>query len=309
LASTLLRYTNERLQTRKLTGSFRSFAWEKGGDQLILVGDGGQILTIDGEKSARLPSGPQQNLRGISMNPKDGTALIVGNAGSVLLVLEDHSVRKVDVPTSENLRAASWDPRGASALISGNQGVLLRYSGQSLEVLHGARANLRHIAWRPSSQMALVTSNCFAEEFIPSPNLFAYHPANQTLGALNEGRVDLIGVDWNADGTFALVVGYDVIWHNGEIVLFDGANLSRVEFNNKRVYPVAVSWKPNEEVAAIVTSTPQPKMAKGVVYFWDHKVLRSIYSNELVFFSAVGWNEDGTELVALGSSASRTFNC
>jgi hypothetical protein len=310
LPSILLSYANERLQTRKLEGSFRSFAWERDGDRLIVVGDRGQILTIEGEKSAKVVSGTRHNLRGISINPTDGAALIVGNAGTVLLLrLEGHGVTRLDPLTSENLRAASWNSRGTSALISGNHGTLLRYSSQSLEILGGARANLRHIAWRPLADLALVTSNCFAEEFIPSPNLFAYDPTNQTLSSLNEGRADLIGVDWKADGTTALVVGYDVIWHNGEIAVFDGLTLSHVEFNNKRVYPVAASWNPSEGLAAIVTSTPQPGMGKGVVYLWDQNGLRSIYSSDLVFFSAVAWNRDGTELAALGSSMSRTFNC
>lgn len=309
MPSILLRYAHERLQTTNLSENFRSFAWERAGDRVILVGDGGQILRVGGKKSIELVSGTHQNLRGISLNPTDGTALIVGNAGTVLLLREDDNIRKIDAPTSENLRAASWNSRGTSALISGNQGILLRYSSQGLQTLDGARANLRHIAWRPSSDMALVTSNCFAEEFIPSPNLFAYDAANQTLTALNEGHVDLIGVDWKADGTIALVVGYDVIWHIGEIAVFDGDKLSHVEFNNKRVYPVAVSWDPSEELAAIVTSTSQPTMGRGVVYLWDHKALRTIFSSDLLFFSAVAWNRDGTELVALGSSMSRTFNC
>jgi hypothetical protein len=309
LPSILLRYANERLQTTKLLNNFRSFVWERARDAVILVGDGGQILRVRGEKSVRLASGTDQNLRGISLNPTDGTALIVGNRGTVLLLREDDSVRKIDAPTSENLRAASWDSRGTSALISGNQGTLLRYSSHGLQTLEGGRANLRHIAWRPSSEIALVTSNCFAEEFIPSPNLFAYDAPNQTLTALNEGRVDLIGVDWKPDGTIALVVGYDIIWHNGEIALFDGENLSHIEFNNKRVYPVAVSWKPSEELAAIVTSTPQYKMGQGGVYLWDRKALRAIFTNDVFFFSAVAWNKEGEDLVALGSSMSRTFNC
>jgi WD40 repeat protein len=157
--------------------------------------------------------------------------------------------------------------------------------------------------------MALVTSNCFAEEFIPSPNLFAYDDETQTLNSLNEGRADLIGVDWEPDGTAALVVGYDVIWHNGVIARFDSRNLSPIQFNNKRVYPVAVSWNPTGQLAAIGTATPQPMMAEGVVYLFDHKMLKPIFSSHEFFFSAVAWNKEGTELVALGSSATRTFNC
>jgi hypothetical protein len=309
LSSILLRYVDEKLQTSELQGTYRSFVCERAGDGVILIGDGGQILRVAEEKSVRLASGTHQNLRGISLNPMEGTALIVGNAGTVLLLPQDKGVRKLDAPTSENLRAVSWNPRGTLALIPGNRGVLLRYSNRRLEIHEGARANLRHVAWGPSSDMALVTSNCFAEEFIPSPNLFAYHATDQTLTALNEGREDLIGVDWKADGTIALVVGYDVIWHNGAIAAFDGNRLSRVEFENRRVYPVAVSWNPIREIAAIVTSTPHPGMGAGVVYLWDGKALRSLFSNDVFFFSAVAWDKKGEGLVALGSSRSRTFNC
>lgn len=304
-----MHYADESLQTKKLTGNFRSFAWDRAGRGVIVVGDGGRILRVEGEETADLESGTRQNLRGISVNPTDGTALIIGNGGSLLLFDQDAKVSKVNVATSENLRSASWNLKGTLALISGNGGTLLRYADHRTQLIDGARANLRRIAWRPGVNMALATSNCFAEKFIPSPNLFAYAEDTQTLNALNEGRADLIGVDWEPDGTAALVVGYDVIWHNGVIARFDSRNLSPIQFNNKRVYPVAVSWNPTGQLAAIGTATPQPMMAEGVVYLWDQKALKPIFSSHEFFFTAVAWNKEGTELVALGSSASRTFNC
>ena len=208
-----------------------------------MVGDRGRILRFHADTIANLNSETVQNLRKISVNPSTGTILIAGNAGCLLRLNENATV-KVNVPTTANLRAADWNHDGTMALIAGNGGTLLNYSNEKIHLIDGGRANLRHIAWRPKTHFALVTSNCFAEEFMPSPNLFSYDAETQTLSSSNEGRADLIGADWKRDGTSALVVGYDMIWHTGVIAVFDGVKMTSVEFNNKRVYPVAVSWNP-----------------------------------------------------------------
>jgi len=85
--------------------------------------------------------------------------------------------------------------------------------------------------------------------------------------------------------------------------------LSLVEFENKRVYPIAVSWSPTQQVAAIATAAAQPDVGEGTLYFWDTKTLTPIFRNNEFYFSTIAWNRDGTELFALGSSATRTFNC
>jgi len=302
-------YANGKLQTRELAGIFRGFAWDTQGHGLILVGDKGRIVKLDGERSVSIPSGTRQNLRAISVNPLDGTILAVGNAASAILVDDRVNASKLQVPGSENLRAASWNPEGTTALIAGNRGNLFAYEDETTQIIQDGRANLRRIAWRPKNNLALVTSNCFAEEFIPSPNLFSYEAESQKFNSVNEGRADLIGVDWKLDGSSAIVVGYDVIWHNGVVSTFDGQNLSPIEFPNKRVYPVAVSWNPKESVAAIVTAVAQPENGEGIIYLWNEQALAPIFRNNTFFFSAVSWNKDGTELVALGSSATRAFNC
>jgi hypothetical protein len=107
----------------------------------------------------------------------------------------------------------------------------------------------------------------------------------------------------------ALVVGYDVVWHNGFVGKFDGTVLSPIPFENRRVYPVAVSWKPSAELAALGTATTQPGMGKGSVYLWDGQSLKSIYTNPDFFFGVIAWDSKGACLVALASSATRTFNC
>jgi len=57
---------------------------------------------------------------------------------------------------------------------------------------------------------------------------------------VNRSQADLIGVDWEPNGEFVVVVGYDIVWHAGIIAQFDGTKLTSLEFENKRVYPVAV---------------------------------------------------------------------
>jgi len=273
------------------------------------VGNNGRIVKVEKQRLVTIPTGMRENFRAISISPLDGSILAVGNAGSAILVDEEANVSKVQVSGSENLRAASWNPDGTLALIAGNSGNLFAYKDETTQVIEGGRANLRHIAWRPNTGLALVTSNCFAEEFIPSPNLFSYEAETQVVNPLNEGRADLIGADWKPDGSSAIVVGYDVIWHNGVISTFDGQNLSPIEFPNRRVYPVAVSWNPKEPVAAIVSAVAQPGMGEGVVYLYDERSIQPIFRSNTFFFSAVNWNRDGTELVALGSSVTRAFNC
>jgi hypothetical protein len=276
---------------------------------VILVGDKGRVVKLEGERQISLASGTTRNLRGICVNPSDGTILVVGNAGSAIFVHQEVKPMSLDVSTSQNLRAVSWNDDGTLALIAGNAGTLLELSNERVRVIDGARANLRHVAWRPRDNSALVTSNCFAEEFIPSPNLFNYDGTAHALASLNEGRADLIGATWKPDGNSALVVGYDVVWHNGVIASFDRKSLSYVKFENKRVYPVAVSWNPSNKLAAMATAVAQPGTGEGRVYLWNDGVLRPIFTSAEFFFSTIAWKPDGSQLLALGSSATRTFNC
>lgn len=308
MASILLQYEGQKLRTRKLQGMVRALAWDRQERHLIVVGNGGLVLRIREEEQISLDPGTKHNLRGVSVNPSDGTALIVGNTGTALLLDEEGRFKKITVPTFENLRAVSWNSKGAIALIAGNNGALLKYTDAGIEPVDDGRANLRDISWRPTLDEALITSNCFAEEFIPSPNLFGYDSERNVVKSLNEGRADLLGVDWSPNGESALVVGYDVVWHNGLIGIFDGATLIPIQFNNKRVYPVAVAWGPSDNLAAVATATPQLGMGQGAVYLWDSKRLTPIYSNGKFFFSDVVWSRKAKRLAAVASSSTRTFN-
>lgn len=307
MASKLLCYDGKDLRTINLQGTIRGLAWDRQDRFPIIVGNGGRVLKVQGTRPISLDSGTRHNLRAVSVNPRDGTALIVGNTGTVLL-LDGERFTKITVPTFENLRTVAWNHDGSVALLAGNNGTLFKFSRGQVVIVDAGRANLRDISWRPKSGSALISSNCFAEEFIPSPNLFSYEAETGIVRPLNEGRLDLIGVDWMRTGESALVVGYDVVWHTGFIGDFNGTTVSPVPFENKHVYPVAVAWKPSADIAAIVTATAQVEMAEGTIFLWDGKSLNPIFSDPEFFFSDVVWAWKGDRLAALASKETRTFN-
>lgn len=296
------------IRTRRLPGHLRSLAWDAEYGHITLVGNDGQIIRIEGEEMRRIECATRQNLRAISLNPLDGTALIVGNTGTILL-WDQRKFSRINSSTPKNLRAAAWNANGTMALIAGNQGTLLKYSDGTVESLGDCRANLRLVSWRPMTDEALITPNCFAEEFVPSPNLFTYDAKTDKVISVNQGRVDLIGVDWQPSAKNALVMGYDVVWHNGFIGNFDGKILLPIEFENRRVYPVTVSWDGFGRIAANATATTQPGMGQGSICLWDGKIFKPIYNDAEFFFSAAAWNQKDGVLVALASTTTRTFSC
>jgi hypothetical protein len=308
LSSILVLYDGNRVETRLFRTDFRALALDSHGPDPILVGNGGNVIRIRKDEILRFNPNTKHNLRAVSINPTNDSALIVGNAGTALLLNEDGDFRKISTLITENLRAVSWNPKGDLALIAGNNGALMKYYDNRIETIDDGRANLREISWRHASDQAIVTSNCFAEEFIPSPNLFTYETKPDTLTAVNEGRSDLIGVNWRPDDAYALVVGYDVVWHTGVIQKFDGKALSPIKFENTRVYPVAVSWSSEGKTAAIATATAQAGSGMGQMFLWDGQDFKNIYSSTQFFFSHVSWTSEG-KLVGLASTETRTFNC
>ena len=308
MPSLLVLYDGDRVETRKFPDRLRGLAWDHDGSSLTLAGNGGRVLKIqDGNDEVSLDTGTTHNLRSVSVDPIDNTAL-VGNAGTIIAIKADGGSTKMDPPTFGNLRAVRWNAYGTTALIAGNNGTLLKYTEHGLETISSGRANLRGISWRKNTEEALITSNCFAEEFIPSPNLFLFDGREKSLKPVSEGRSDFIGIDWNPDGGFAVVVGYDVVWHNGFIGRFDASGLSPVEFQGAQVYPTSVSWDPSGRVAAIATCIARLQSGQGRVILWNGKTFREIYRNEDFFFSNIAWSPVGFKLAAIASSEARTFD-
>ncbi len=309
MSSILVLYDGNRIETRLFRTNFRALALDRHGPDLLLVGNGGKVIRIREGEIHRLNPNTKHNLRAISVNPTNDSALIVGNAGTALLLDEDGNFRKLSTLTNENLRTVAWNPKGDLAVIAGNNGALMKYYDNHIETIDNGRANLRDISWRHSSDQALVASNCFAEEFIPSPNLFTYETKSNVLRGANEGRSDLIGIDSKPDDAYALVVGYDVVWHNGLIAKFQENTLSPIKFENSRVYPVAVRWDPKGKAAAIATATTQVGTGNGQLILWDGERFTSLYSSNEFFFSRVSWAPDGSKLAGIASTDTRTFNC
>lgn len=302
-------YDGEKVETRRYEGRLRAVAWDRNSSYLIAVGNAGRILKIRGEEVTPLGAVSRHGLRAISVNPVDATMLIVGNSGTVILLDEDLRLTKLRSPSFENLRAIDWNSSGTTALIAGNRGILMKCVDGRIDLIDDGMANLRGISWRSSLDEALVTSNCFAEEFIPSPNLFSYDAKRNTLQSVSEGgRSDLIGVDWKPNGESALVVGYDVVWHNGFIGQYDGTTLSSIKFENKRVYPVAVRWDPSGTVAAIATATAQVGAGGGQISLWNGKEMRRIYSSNEFFFSHLTWAPAGYKLIGVAATEARAFD-
>jgi len=309
LPSILVQYDGNNVETRTFRTHLRALAWGIHRPDPILVGNGGEVVRIQKDEILRLNPNTKHNLRAVSVNPTNNSALMVGNAGTALLLSEDGNFRKLSSLTTENLRAVAWNPKGDLALIAGNNGALMKYHDNRIETIDDGRANLRDISWQHASDQALVTSNCFAEEFIPSPNLFTYETKSDALRAVNEGRSDLIGVDWRPDDAYALVLGYDVVWHNGLIAKFHDNTLSPIKFENNPVYPVAVRWDPKGKAAAIATATAQAGTGNGQLSLWDGESFSALYSSDEFFFSRVSWAPDGSKLAAIASTDTRTFNC
>ena len=309
MPSIFVHYDGEKVETQDFLGRLRGVAWDAGGSCLTLVGNGGQVIRRLGDREVRLHTPTKHNLRAVSVNPTTGSALAVGNAGTILAITADGSLAKVSTPTYENLRAVRWNAEGSMALIAGNNGVLVKYTEHGLDMVDDGRANLRGISWRHKSNVALITSNCFAEEFVPSPNLFAFDAGTNVLKPVSEGRSDLIGVDWNPGGGFAVVVGYDVVWHNGFMARFEGTNLSPIRFENERVYPIAVRWEPKGNLAAIATSIAQLHSGQGRLILWNGETFTEIYRSDEFFFSHIAWSPVGFKVAAVASTEARAFDC
>src|SRR5208337_3018877 len=304
MSTIVVLYENREVHTIPLKGRFRGIAWDPKGDFATLVGDNGKTLRIFSDQTVReLDSGTASNLRSVSANPNDGALLIVGNSGT-LFYLGDSKV-SIQVPTFENLRTVSWNAKGTIALVGGNAGALLKYADLSVRSIGDQKANLRRIAWQPHYDRALITSNCFAEQFLPSANLFLYDSDQDHVQEVNRSQADLIGVDWEPNGEFALVAGYDIVWHTGIIAQFNGTKLIPLEFENKQVYPVGVAFG---ESAAVCTAVAQSGNGTGSVSLWKDGKLSMIFESDQYYFSTVAWSKHGI-LMALGSPANRTFNC
>ncbi len=286
----------------------RWVSWKKDAGTALLIGDGGLVLTFDGEKFAKVDSPISDNLRGSDYNPADGVALMVGNKGA-LLAFEGTKARKMESTTEANLRRVSWSPDGSLALIVGNAGTVLVWDGTAAKEVDGASANLRSVAWHPDGEYALLSGNYFASGMVPSPTLYRYVKGASELTPLaTKEKTDLISVNWKPDGTYALAVGYEVVWQESRVYRWNKEDLDLLALQDPGLFPTVVAWHPKGERALVGTGSPYPPgQGEGVILEYRENGFHRLYSSKYRV-DCIAWRPDGKYCWIVGAENSRTFS-
>ncbi len=286
----------------------RWVSWKKDSKTALLVGDRGLILTFDGKKFAKVESPVQENLRCSDHNPSKGLALLVGNRGTIL-VFESGRPRTMDPITDANLRRVSWSPDGSSALIVGNSGTVLVWDGAAIKEVGGSGANVRSIAWHPQGEYALLSGNYFASAMVPSPTLYRYEKgASEVVPLITTEKTDLISVSWKPDGTYALAVGYEVVWQESRVYRWKNEDLELLSLQDPALFPTVVTWYSKGDYALIGTGSPYPQgQGEGIILEYGENGFRKLYSSKYRV-DCIAWRPDGKYAWIVGAENSRTFS-
>ncbi len=286
----------------------RWVSWKEDGRTALLVGDRGLILNFSGEKFAKVDSPVSDNLRSSDYNPDKSLGLIVGNKGT-LLALEGTKPRRMKPITEANLRRVSWSPDGSLALIVGNAGTVLAWDGAVVKEVGGALSNLRSIAWHPDDEYALLSANYFASEMVPSPTLYRYEKgASEVTPLKTNEKTELISVNWKPDGTYALAVGYEVVWQESRVYRWKNEDLELLALQDPGLFPTVVAWHPRGDCALIGTGSPYaPGQGEGIILEYTENGFRKLYSSKYRVV-CIAWSPDGKYAWIVGGENSRTFS-
>ncbi len=152
-------------------------------------------------------------------------SLIVGDRdsfGHSLFAFDGYRLQPIAIPTKANLTDIKWRHDGRYALISGTNGTLLKYDGTSFDEIApselgpGANPNtisFRSISWSPDDSQALIVGTNRTFE-TPQSNVTTSHGViykfdGHSLTRLrNDKFLGYNSVEWNPDGSYALLVGY-----------------------------------------------------------------------------------------------------
>jgi len=284
-------------------------SWSPKESTSLLVCDRGRLLRFDGSRFMSTDTGVESNLRGIGYRPDGSEALIVGNEGKAFLYF-DQKIKPINLGTNENLRRVSWRPDGEYALIIGNAGTCLRYDGSVTE-LNGAENNLRSVAWHPGGRYALVSGNRYRSGFagmVADATIYRYEDGASELTSLfSESKGDLMSVDWRPDGTYALVVGYDLVWHQPLVYKYDGKACGELHFPEESVLLTGISWKPDGAYALLVSGGLKRGYGEGSVYRYSEGRFTRIYSIPEYLMAGISWRNDGSKAIIFGSRRAVTY--
>ncbi len=286
----------------------RWLSWKKNGRAAVLVGDKGLVLSFDDGKFAKVDCPIHRNLRCSDYNPAKDLAVLVGNKGA-FLTFESGELTVVSPATEANLRRVSWSPDGSSALIVGNAGTVLVWNGAHVREVGGATGNLRSIAWHPKGEYALLSGNYFAAGNVPCPTLYRYQMgASEAVPIGISEKTDLICVDWKPDGTFALAVGYEVVWQESRVFQWKNGELELLALQKHGMFPTAVAWQPDGKYALIGTGNPYPQgQGEGLILRYVENRFQQLFSSKYRV-SCISWHPDGKYAWIVGAENARTFS-
>lgn len=307
-ATIVLQYQDERFGRigTDPRHQIRWIAWSRDGGSALAVGQRGLVLRFDGEKFEKLESPAQENLRCASYNPA-GEALLVGNRGTVLQFSHGSFVLGA-VGMEANLRRVAWSPDGSTALLLGNNGTALTWQTGTTQELAGALNNLRSVSWDPQGNHALVSGNYFGTLMVPCPTLYEYQRGAKELKSLKTSeKTDIIGVEWKPDGSYALGVGYEVVWQEPRIFRWTNNELETIPVPERVFYPTIVGWHPRANRALIGAGSPFPtgRGGEAVLEFEEGKI-RRLYSGPHRI-TCIAWHPRGDLAIIVGNINARTF--
>lgn len=286
----------------------RWITWKPDGKSALLVGNSGLAAWFRDGVIRDVPSGTRMNLRGAAFSPHDDRAIIVGNNG-VMMEYSDQTMRRIESGVVAHLRRVAWSPDGRNALIVGNDGICARLDADRSVQVRGAVSNLRAVEYQPTRNFALVCANRFSGEFVPSPNLFRYTNENQTLEPLLDGEnSDLTALAWHPGGDKAIVVGYDLTWHEPRLFETDGKEVSKIESKIRGLHPSAVSWLSEHKEALIGTATPEAEHFPSQVLIMSDGRLERIFEATDYHVTCIACHPAKDFALIAGSPATRIFN-
>jgi len=304
----VLRYHRDRFEriATDPEDNIRWIAWRRDGRSALAVGNRGLVLGFDGQKFRKFNSPTRENLRCASYNPMN-EAMIVGNRGAVLL-FKNGNLEVVGVGTEANLRRVAWSPDGSTALLVGNDGAALGWKVGKTQELAGALNNLRSVSWHHQGRNALVSGNYFGTSMVPCPTLYGYEEGAKELKPLiTIEKTDIIGVEWNPDGSYALAVGYEVVWHEPCVFRWTNGELENIPVTDPSLYPTLVAWDPRNNRALIGTGSPFPRSrGQGAILNFEEGHIRKLYSCPHRI-TRMAWHPKGDVAIIIGNTNARTF--
>ncbi len=265
--------------------SIRWVAFRRDGRSGVAVGNKGLVLNFNGVTFEQQNSPSQENLRCASYNTA-GEAIIVGNHGTILYS-RDGELTPINEDTKDNLRRVSWSPDGSAAILVGNNGTALSWRGGKIKEVAGA---------------------INGTSMVPCPTLYSYELASERIRPLKTtDKIDILAIEWRPDGEYALAVGYEVVWHEPRLLSWTNNELEEIRFPESGLYPTAIGWAPQDDLALIGTGSPHPPgRDEGRVLEYREGSIRRLYSSTHRI-TCIAWNPREDYAVIVGQKAARTF--